>query len=249
MLRVGRRIYDNKTGAYVDPHYDGFTNIYVLTKSSEYGSLGPYVLKDDKNRIMENIWQASKIYEKVDSVELKYSRYDSTITWKWPAENHYDTKAKKILPAYWNWRKKLMENKYWVRYPVGFKNMSKCLFAMKEKEDGTVDETPLDYITARKQIYGKVYCALAKKEKQFAELKKRLESGENLLIIEVDGPHQESVKYYKEKYGVNNDFIVNNTMLINEKNIKIMLNDTTHCYGHGYCLAVALLGKDDEWHV
>lgn len=54
MIRVGRREY-RKDGSYKDPSYPGFTPILVLTKSSAYGSLGPYCLKDEKGRIMENL--------------------------------------------------------------------------------------------------------------------------------------------------------------------------------------------------
>jgi hypothetical protein len=70
--------------------------------------------------------------------------------------------------------------------------------------------------------------------------------GENLLIIEVDGPHEEDLEYYMKKYDVKKDFIENNTMLVNEENIKVMLNDGKHPYGHGYCLACELLDFDYE---
>lgn len=52
-VRVGTRLYNG--GKYYDPSYPGFTPIIVLTKSSKYGSLGPYVLRDEKGRIFENI--------------------------------------------------------------------------------------------------------------------------------------------------------------------------------------------------
>lgn len=55
MIRVGRRIY-----TITDPSYEGFTPIICLTKSTEYGSLGPYELKDEDGRIMENSYQFSK---------------------------------------------------------------------------------------------------------------------------------------------------------------------------------------------
>lgn len=74
------------------------------------------------------------------------------------------------------------------------------------------------------------------------KLKKWLQEGKNLLIIEVDGPHQESLDYYKEKYNVDDDFIVNSTMLATKENLEIMLNDTKHPFGHMYCLAACLLG-------
>ena len=140
-----------------------------------------------------------------------------------------------------------MENRYHLRYPAGFNNMKNCLYAIHEYEDGTLSGK-LDYIESRKITYLPLYCKLVKKEEQFSELKSRLENGENLLIIEVDGPHQESLKYYQEKYNVDDNFIENSTILINNRAIQIMLNDPKHPFGHGYCLAMALLDKDVEWN-
>lgn len=129
-----------------------------------------------------------------------------------------------------------MNSKEPIRYPIGFNNRHQCLYAIK-----SIDElTPLDYIESRKQIYLPLYIDLVKRESQFLELKMRLTKGENLLIIEVDGPHQESLDYYKDKYSVNDDFIENSTILVNEENMNIMLNDEKHPFGHGYCLAMAL---------
>nr|WBF70390.1 putative ankyrin repeat protein [Megavirus caiporensis] len=246
MIRVGRCVYDKK-GKRTDPSYDGFTPIIVLMKShSPYGVLGPYVLKDDKDRIMESIWQFSKVYQEVPATTQRYSRYDQTIIWSHPKEKHVDD-AGNILPAYWTWREKGMNNKYYVRYPVGFHNMSKCIFAIKESDIGPNKEITrkLDYIEGRKEIYGPVYCELVKKEPMFDQLKKRLESGENLLIIEVDGPHQESLHYYMEKYHVSDNFIEDSTMLVTDENLAIMLHDAKHPFGHGYCLAMAL--TNNEW--
>lgn len=50
-----------------------------MTKCTKYGSLSPYELKDENNNIMENIWQGEKVYKKTPSINLTYSRYDSTI--------------------------------------------------------------------------------------------------------------------------------------------------------------------------
>jgi hypothetical protein len=245
MLRVGRRIYD-RNGKFVDPSFEGFTSILCLTKSSPYGDIGPYCLLNEKGHNMENIWQFSKVYEVVPKTIERYSRYDSTIIWQHPEEIHY--KDGKLNEAYKIWRQKGFNNKYHVRYPIGFKNKSKCLFAIKENDDGTLDETKkLNYIEARKEIYLPVYSKLVKPHKKFKELENRLKRGENLLIIEVDGPHQESIDYYKNTYNVSDDFIVNNTILITRENMNIMLNDEKHPFGHGYCLAMALFGKEKEW--
>lgn len=126
-------------------------------------------------------------------------------------------------------------NKLPVRYPVGFQYRHKCKYALADNEDGTLNETKLDYVASRKAIYVKEYCKLVKKESKFKELQKRVKGGENILIIEVDGPHQESLDYYKNKYNVGDDFIENSTMLVNEANINIMLNDDKHPFGLTTC--------------
>jgi len=131
-----------------------------------------------------------------------------------------------------------MPNPYYVRYPVGYNNMHKCLFSIPDENN---PDKKLNYIDSRKQIYVPVYCKAAKNEQKFIELKNRLENGENLLIIEVDGPHQESLDYYQNTYGLADIFIENSTMLATDENLTIMLNDDKHPFGHGYCLAMALL--------
>lgn len=78
-------------------------------------------------------------------------------------------------------------------------------------------------------------------------MKNKLENGENLLICEVDGPHQESLEYYREKYKVQESFIENNSIEVTFENMKIMLEHTKHSFGHGYCLALALLEMDKEF--
>ncbi len=241
MIRVGRIKYGGRKPSY--PKYPGFVNIIVLVKGqTKWGILGPYDLKDDRDRIMENIWQGSKVYEKVPVSIQTYSRRNSTIVWEHPAENH--VRDGELTSKYRAWRKKLMENIYPVRYPVGFKHRHECLYALAEDENGEMDEkNKLDYIESRKKIYVPLYIGLVKKQPRFRELKKKLQKN-NLLIIEVDGPHQESMAYYQKTYGVADDFIEDDTMLITEKNIKIMLNDPKHPFGHGYCLPIALLEMD-----
>lgn len=243
-IRIGRSTYD-RNGKRFDPSFPGFTPILVLTKSSAYGELGPYVLKDQKGRIIENVWQGSKVYAEVPKTTCNMSRYDDRIIWSHPAETHakWDdvNKSYHLDSTYLNWRKKLQECSDPVRYPVGYEHRHKCLFAMGEKSDGTIDTTPLNYIESRKKIYVPIYVEAAKRCLTFDSLKARLENGENLLIIEVDGPHEESMAHYVQDYDVPNDFIVNGSMLATPKNLQIMLNDAKHPYGHGYALSAALL--------
>ena len=174
-VRVGR-IVDR-----VNPSFEGFTSIIVMMKShSKWFPLSPYYLKNEEGHIHENIWQFSKVYPTVPESKQRYSRYDPTVIWEWPAEDHL--KEDKVLPAYFKWKQARLENKYAVRYPVGFKNRHTVKFALHYDKQ-------LTYIEARKAIYLPEYVRLAKQEKQFKELRKQLKVGENLLIIEVDGPH------------------------------------------------------------
>jgi hypothetical protein len=239
-IRVGRRIY-GKNGAFTDPSFPGFEDILCLTKSTEYGSLGPYVLTDDKGHIMENIWQFAKIYKRISPSRQTYSRYDQRIIWDHPAEVHMINGVP--TTEYKLWRQKGMECVYPIRYPVGFTDRGSCIGSIKSSEynkcvhDETYVPKLLTYVEARKEIYLKTYLKLIKKAPDF---KKLLKAGKNLLIIEVDGPHEEALEYYKTKYNVGDDFITENTILASQENMDIMLNDEKFPFGHGYCLAIAL---------
>eukprot|EP01124_Arcella_intermedia_P008455 TRINITY_DN1532_c0_g1_i1.p1 TRINITY_DN1532_c0_g1~~TRINITY_DN1532_c0_g1_i1.p1 ORF type:complete len:286 (-),score=78.59 TRINITY_DN1532_c0_g1_i1:44-901(-) len=231
-VRVGRSV---STQPKDYPSFGTYTQIVCLTKSTPYGDIGPYVIKDEKGRLMENLWQFSKVYEVVPESTQQFSRFNKTIVWSYPKEVH--VRDGELQEEYWNWRKKGMEAPEPVRYPVGRENAKYCLYSLIEKGG-----KKLSYLEGRKQIYAPVFMYLTQQETKFQALKKRLEKGEKLLIIEVDGPHQESLGYYKSTYNVDDKFIERSTTVPTIQNLKIFLNDTRHPFGHGYCLAMALLG-------
>jgi len=234
-IRIGRCYYKNNTMSH--PKYPGFSNIFVLTKSSAFGELGPYVLTNKDGHIMENIWQFSKIYKSVPRSIQRQSQYNTTIVWDYPEEIHIN-ENNKITPKYWEWRNKGMNCKFPIRYPVGKQNMKTCVGCLIG--DNNSYEI-VDYIEARKRVYFLVYTELVMQHQTFKNLKYRLSKGENLLIEEVDGPHQESLLYYKNKYNVDDKFIENETIECKPEYMKIMLNDDDrYPFGHGYCLAMAL---------
>jgi len=240
-IRVGTIKY--KKGKKIIPSYPGFLNVEVMTASSPYGELGPYVLKDEKGRIMENIWQFSKVYARVPESTQRYSRWDNSIVWQHPSEQHVSNNGE-LLPEYFEWRKKGMNNQYPVRYPVGFSHRGECLYAFWNNQK-------LDYVEARCKIYFPIYRKLVIEQEKYSKLKKLHEDGYNLMICEVDGPKEESLGYYIEKYRdeykLNEDsFVENNSILVTEDNMSIMLNDTKHAFGHGYCLAMTLLDMEIE---
>ena len=232
MIRVGRITYENNKK--IIPFHPDFKVIEVMTQSTQYSSLSPYSLSDNKGRILENLWQFSKVYKEVPASIQRYSRYDNKVIWQHSAEKHVDEKEE-LTKEYWRWRNKGFNNKYAVRYPVGYNNRHKCLYSIWNKKK-------LDYISARFEIYIPLYLDMVKTKPQFLELKELLKQGQNLLIVEVDGPHFESLEYYKTNYNVNDDFITeNNTVLINEDSLNIFANEPKHSNGHRYCLVLALL--------
>lgn len=234
MIRVGRK-YSQKV-----PKYEGFIPIVSMTASTKYGDIGPYSLKRE-GVIFENYWQFSKVYPKVPKTTQHYSRWDNTVVWEHHQEEH--VLNDELLPAYWRWRQKGFANPYPVRYPVGFHHRHECLYFLHKVDENESSEfyKPMDYVEARKEGYLKEYVKILKTHPTFKKLKKILKEGKNLLIIESDGPHQESLEYYKKKYNVDDDFIEDDSMLATRENLEIMLNDTKHAFGHGYCIAWALL--------
>lgn len=239
MIRIGRikNSNDRHLNNYVDSDGCRFEPIVVMTKSSKYGALSPYLLKDNQGRFMENAYQFAKIYPKVPKSTQCYSQWDRTVIWDHPEEVHLTNGEPN--EAYFKWRHKGMHNPYPVRYPVGLKHRSKCIGAIKDDaikedsfKDGTLEDNLIDYLTSRKEIYMPCYMNLVRKEPLYARLLSFLEKGKNLIILEVDGPHVDSL----QKMDLSDD----ETLLASPFNLKAILKDTSHNFGHGYCLAWAL---------
>lgn len=232
-IRVGRVTYD--TGKPIYPSFEGFTSVIVLTKTSEYGELGPYVLTSEDGVIMENAWQFRKVYPWVPKSRQPITRFDNTIIWDHPQETHITDGEPNDL--YRAWREKGLRAAHPVRYPVNNGiHKSRCLYVLSD------DGRKLGLVEGRREVYLAIYAKLVAKQPKFLDLRRRVKKGENILIIEPDGPHQESLDYYKTEYGVTNDFIEQDTMLVTLKNVNIMMKDPRHSFGHGYCLAMALFG-------
>src|SRR5688572_7713830 len=98
-VRVGRITY---AGAkQIVPHVPGYRPVIVMTASSPYAQLSPYLLKNSNGQIMENIWQFSKVYSTVPSTIQRYSRYDDRVIWNHPSEQHLRDNA--ITSEYVQW--------------------------------------------------------------------------------------------------------------------------------------------------
>lgn len=249
-IRVGRIKHPNYTLSPVP----GFLTIFVMTDKfpGSYNCLSPFAIKDEHGRIMENIWQFSRIFPLAFKHVKPRGFKDKSLA---ISTEDKITHMNQGVPTmnYFKWRRAGTNYPTHIRYSNGLHDKHTAICAYREIQPVLVsdsdDETkskidithPLDYVESRKQIYVPLYIQIVKTQPKFIELKKLLDKGTNLLIVEVDGPHQESLGYYKQKYQVGDDFITSHSMLINQANINIMLNDPIHNFGHGYCLAMALL--------
>jgi len=222
-----------RVGRTKGQEFKGFETISVWCGKGKYSCLSPYDLKDENGHLHENIWQFSKVYEKIPKSVQRKSRWDNTIIWDHPSEAH--VMDGQLTEEYFKWREKGFNCQYPIRYPVGYNHRHKCVGSLKSTEGDELEL--LDWVESRKQIYLPLYDKLVRKEKKFEELKEKLKNGQNLLLIEPDGPHPEDAEYYA-KFGVK---IENETILMNEHNLKFLLNDTKRPFGHGYCLGLALL--------
>jgi hypothetical protein len=234
-IRVGRTKYNKGKCAY-----PGYTHIIVTaSRSGIFKELSPYYLKNEKDQIFENWYQFSKIYNTVPRINVPFSRFNrNNIIWKWGSETHVINGNP--TDEYWAWRESGMSSKSAIRYPVGYHNRTKCVGSYKDLGEEVV-EGPFDYIETRKELYVPEYIRLIQDKTCFKILQQKYIDGEKILICDVDGPVQDSMDYYKEKYNVSDDWIDQDTITVNKENMEILLNDPKHPFGHGYCLALAIL--------
>jgi hypothetical protein len=247
MIRVGRCYYRNGT-MYI-PERPGYTTVVVLTRAySHWGALGPCDLRDSSGCVFANRWAFSRVSRRVDAVRVCRPWWNPVAVWEHPSEVHVVGEGPLTLdsltPAYWAWRRKGMScpGAVWAPDDLG---PSGFIGAFAEVAPG-VYSSVLDCVMARKMIYVPLYCSLARRRPEFFVLRGKLTRGENLLIVEVNGPHQESLEYYQRVYGVGADFIESDSTAASIENLQILLGDLRHPFGHGYCLAAALLRLDSE---
>lgn len=132
------------------PTTKSYTNILIHVKDD----LSPYTLKDDQDRLMENLWQFSKIYPSVRKQNQTVHRFTSEKGWVWPGETHCIIDANEVNPtnnpsnpsnnlnnnlinltplsnikitnAYWKWRNNGQRFTYPIRYPNGYYGRTDC---------------------------------------------------------------------------------------------------------------------------
>lgn len=211
-----------------------YTNIPAWSRgASPWNRLSPFTIGPVEPAIdgdpvcsnFESFWQAWKVWKHVD----KQTQYN----WKHPAEDHLNVKTNLPNEAWYEWHRKLLANPTAVRRPNG-RAIPEFAYYCDEK---------LDVVQARKRIYIPVLQKLYRAHPVYQQLVKMVERGENICILEPDGPSL----FYKFPNGIDVDI-----------HTLIRLQDATTCteaypgmevqngskyfpYGHGYVLALTIL--------
>ena len=164
----------------------------------------------------ENYWQYGKVFEELDHLD-GYGKV--TDTWEKFRNKGYSrtrgdrhplgTKTCDVLYTYKNYGK--ICNKY--RYMIA------CCSQFYGSRGNPIK---LKYIAARQRIYVPVYAALVKKTQFYKELKKEVDKGMNVNILDYDGPEH----YLK----------------INKTILRQKLHNPLRPFGHGYVIAGLLAG-------
>lgn len=216
MIRVERIVKVSQTLPEAPEGYLNFNCLNWYPNNVQYDipiyQVAPYYLKDREGHIFENIWQGSKCYP------IVYAQHEvkaGKLIWSHPEERHIVNGQ--LTKEFWAWRKKLWENEYPVRYPNGFHGRHECVCALWKEGNEWLQ---LNYLTARKKIYCKVYEQLVKETEGYKQLKKLYDAGQNIQICEMD-----------VRPG-----IITEEVLVRE------INNDKEPFGHGYCLATCLMG-------
>lgn len=98
------------------------------------------------------------------------------------------------------------------------------------------NETSMDYITSRKQLYMKEYTRLIKPLSEYDILLNKLKNNKNIMICEVDVPAIHKKGHFGKDCNENN---ICRDITIDR--LELLLDDPSEAFGHGLCLAHALL--------
>jgi hypothetical protein len=180
---AGKIVLTNNTGIFRSDYKsisDTFKIINMDHHCGNYSDLHSCKLKTKDGYIMENIWQSCKVYDSVFA--CKHKKFD-TLIWKQDAEKHLDNGI--ITPAYFEWKDKLIKNKYPVPYPSGFSNRNKYEFLLHNNKKYNLN-------TGFHEIYIPMYLQLIRNNQRFKELQHQYKSGKNLFIICDNLPYQQS---------------------------------------------------------
>lgn len=207
------------------PSINGWTTIPAWSRGAQpYCQLSPFFIRDEKDCIFENIWQSYKVWETV--YEQK------SWEWKWPEEKHVGEDG---LPneLWTKWHDALIHNKYAVRRPNG-RHIPLYAWFNGEK---------LDIIRARQEIYIPMLQKLYRKHSTYQKLLEMVKSGEDIIIVEPDGPPKH---LFPEGLEVNIELLKQLQLVTKVGEIPGLrsapgISQKYVPYGHGYVIALTIL--------
>lgn len=239
-VRIGGYDYKTKAGA----EYPGYTPILIHPgKANRYSGLSPYALKDSKGRIYENVYQGMKVYPMV-SAQRQFAYVEGyrgrQLTWEHPSERHLidpdaELTMENLTPEFCNWRNKLLNNEFAIRYTAGFRNRHTCRSLLTEAGEF------LSYVPGRK-VYIDCYTKGDVREHPlYLELQQMLERGQNLLLMEVDGPRYHESAPFNELPAAVKDC----SLPVTAEIVSLARNNPNRPFGHGWVLAAMLAGLEE----
>ena len=210
------------------PKVQGWTVIPAWSRGANpFNQLSPFNIGpiEYEGIIAENFecfWQSFKVW--------KYVVQQISPEWSWPKEIHLDETTNEPTKEWYMWHKALLQNKRPVRRPNG-REIPAFAWFKGEK---------LDVVQARKQIYIPFLQKLYRANKVYRDLLERVQNGENLIIVEPDGPLP---NLFPEGLDVTIDMLQQLQDVCKVKdmpNVKSASEKYTP-YGHGYVIALTLL--------
>lgn len=211
-IRIGQQ---RRAKSY--PTSPAFTTIPAWSRGAgEWKQLSPFYIKFPDGVIFENFWQSFKVWRKVDAQKG---------VWSHPSETHVDSNDNPN--AQWEkWHEKLMKYSEPIRRPNG---RAIPLYAYFNGEKLSVEE-------ARRKIYIPYLQELYRDHPVYQKLRDKVKSGENIMLIEPDGPLLEAYP---------------NGLEVNLKKLQDLIGVTNYSeegypekyrpYGHGYVIALTIL--------
>ena len=230
------------------PPVEGFVPIPILSwhkRDSKYHVFSPYYLKTDAHEehqnpggvIFENFWQGSKVYPVAPAIQAYTSMYTQGnpkyLLWENPSDIVCLNRTDDIMLGYFAWRNSLWACKNAIRYPVGYNKRTSCRFSLMCTHDGNIHK--LGYIESRKRIYLQEYKRLVRQLPEYKELLQLLRTRQNICLYEIDVPA--FGKKGEHGKNINKD----GSYDVTPERIQLLLNDDKSAFGHGLCLADALL--------
>jgi hypothetical protein len=173
--------------------------------------------------IFENYWQYGKIFKELKHLDEKNNTTD---TWVKFRNNGYKKLTGDRHP------KGTKSDKVDYTYKKGDKTFNKWKYynaCCSEYYSKNGRKETLDYIKSRKRVYVPVYASMVRDTEFFNLLKKQVDNGHNILILDYDGPR--NVDYLEVKIDM----------------LKEKINDKSAPFGHGYVIA-GLLASIEPYH-